>query len=98
MYNKEMKEGFIKDYLRSRVIQKTTLYALFKKTAPFEENLKKDCSEFTVEEILKMYKEFEARSHNVLLNYNVILKAYCAWKKHYFHLATKNKLKTLYKF
>ena len=83
MYQQEMKEGFIKDYLRTRVVAQTSLYSLFRKVAPYEHKLKKDCSEFTEEEVLTMYKEFKARSHNVLLNYNVILKAYCAWKKYY---------------
>lgn len=83
MYNEELKEGFIKDYMRSRVVALTSLYSLFRKVEPYEQKLNKDCSEFTEEEILQMYREFEARSHNVLLNYNVILKAYCAWKKHY---------------
>jgi hypothetical protein len=83
MYNENLKEGFIKDYMRTRVVAQTSLYSLFRKVEPYEQKLNKDCSEFTEEEILKMYKEFEARSHNVLLNYNVILKAYCAWKKHY---------------
>lgn len=83
MYNENMKEGFIKDYMQSRVVALTSLYSLFRKVEPYEQDLNKDCSEFTEEEILKMYKEFKARSHNVLLNYNVILKAYCAWKRHY---------------
>lgn len=83
MYQQKMKEGFIKDYMRSRVVAQTSLYSLFRKVEPYEQQLQKDCSEFSVEEILKMYKEFGARSHNVLLNYNVILKAYCAWKRHY---------------
>ena len=87
MYQKEMKEGFIKDYMRSRVVAQTSLYSLFRKVEPYERKWDKDCSEFSVEDILKMYKEFEARSHHVLLNYNVILKAYCAWKKHYHGLA-----------
>lgn len=84
MYNENLKEGFIKDYLRSRVVAQTSLYSLFRKVSPYEHRFKKDCSEFTEKEILKMYKEFKARSHNVLLNYNVILKAYCAWRRHYF--------------
>lgn len=83
MYNEVLKEGFIKDYMRTRVVAQTSLYSLFRKVEPYEEKLNKDCSEFTEEEILKMYGEFQARSHNVLLNYNVILKAYCAWKRHY---------------
>ena len=83
MYNESLKEGFIKDYLRTRVVAQTSLYSLFRKVSPYEHKLNKDCSEFTKEEIIKMYREFGARSHNVLLNYNVILKAYCAWRKYY---------------
>ena len=83
MYNENMKEGFIKDYMRSRVVAQTSLYSLFRKVEPYEEKLDKDCSRFTEEEILNIYKEFGARSYHVLLNYNVILKAYCAWMKHY---------------
>ena len=83
MYQNEMKEGFIKDYMRSRVVAQTSLYSLFRKVEPYEETLGKDCSCFTEEEILNIYAEFRARSYHVLLNYNVILKAYCAWMKHY---------------
>ncbi len=87
MYNEEQKENFIKDYMRSRVVAQTSLYSLFRKVEPYEVQCKKDCSEFTKEEVLEMYKEFGARSYNVLLNYNVILKAYCAWKRHYHGLS-----------
>lgn len=83
MYNNEMKEGFIQDYLRSRVIAKTSLYSLFRKIEPYENILNKDCSKFTHEEVKNMFKEFGAKSVYVLLNYNTILKAYCAWLKHY---------------
>ena len=81
--NNKLKEGFIQDYMRSRVVAKTSLYSLFRKVEPYEEKFNKDCSEFSTEEILEMYKKFGARSHHVLLNYNVILKAYCAWRRHY---------------
>ena len=83
MYEMEMKEGFIKDYMRSRVVAKTSLYSLFKKVGPYEEKLDKDCSQFTKEEVLHIYKEFKSKSVYVLMNYNTILKAYCAWRKHY---------------
>lgn len=83
MYNNEMKEGFIEDYMRSRVVAKTSLYSLFRKIEPYEEKLNKDCSQFTKEEVLEIFKEFGAKSVYVLLNYNVILKAYCAWLKYY---------------
>lgn len=83
MYQNEMKEGFIQDYMRSRVVAKTSLYSLFRKTEPFEDKYNKDCSQFTEEEILSMYTDFKSKSVYVLLNYNSILKAYCAWKKYY---------------
>ena len=79
----EMKEGFIKDYMRSRVVAKTSLYSLFRKIEPYENKLGKDCSQFTIEDILHIYKEFKAKSVYVLMNYNTILKAYCAWRKYY---------------
>jgi hypothetical protein len=87
MYKNEMKEGFIKDYMRSRVVAKTSLYSLFRKVAPYEEKLDKDCSQFTKDEVIKMYKAFGAKSVYVLLNYTTILKAYCAWMKHYHGLS-----------
>lgn len=89
MYEKETKESFIKDYMRSRVIAKTSLYSLFKKTEPFEEQLGKDCSQFTKDEVIDMYTDFQAKSVYVLMNYNVILKAYCAYKKYYHGLETE---------
>ena len=45
MYNSEMKEGFIKDYMRSRVVARTSLYSLFRKTEPFEESKNKETKE-----------------------------------------------------
>ncbi len=83
MYNSEMKEGFIKDYMRSRVVARTSLYSLFRKTEPFERNKSKDCSHFNQDEVLLMYTDFKAKSVYVLLNYNTILKAYCAWRRYY---------------
>jgi hypothetical protein len=83
MYQSEMKEGFIRDYLRSRVVARTSLYSLFRKTEPFEEQKQKDCSQFDKDEVLSMYSDFKAKSIYVLLNYNTILKAYCAWRRYY---------------
>ena len=42
MFNKEQKETFIKEYLRSKVVAETSLYAVFKKTEDFEEKLNYD--------------------------------------------------------
>lgn len=83
MYQKEMKEGFCESYLRSRIIQKTSLYGLFRKIEPYEKKLNKDASEFTKDEALEMYMCLKSRSVYTLMNNNVILKAYYAWRKHY---------------
>ena len=90
MYQSEIKESFIADYMKSRVVAKTSLYSLFRKTEKYEESLNKDCCQFTQDEVLKMYEDFEAKSVFVLLNYNVILKAYCAWQKYYNCLETES--------
>lgn len=83
MYNEDMKEGFCKDYLRSRIIQKTSLYGLFRKIESYEEDLAKDVSEFTRDEALAMYSGLKSRSVYTLMNNNTILKAYCAWLQHH---------------
>lgn len=84
MYQKEMKEGFCQDYLRSRIIQKTSLYGLFRKIEPYEERLQKDASLFTKDEALEMYVELKSRSVYTLMNNNVVLKAYYSWRNHYY--------------
>lgn len=90
MYNEKLKEGFCQNYLKSRVIQKTSLYGLFRKIEPYEERLKKDISEFTKEEIIAMYTDMKSRSVYTLMNNNVILKAYYAWKQYYHSVSTNN--------
>ena len=82
-YNEEVKTQFINDYMRSRVVAETSLSGLFNKTAAIEEEKDKDCSEFTQDEILDMYRRFNAKSVHVLENYNVHLKSYvgfCMYK------------------
>ena len=90
MYQTEQKERFIMDYMRSRVVQKTTLYGLFRKIEPYENELNKDVCLFNKEEAIKMYIELKSRSIYTLLNNNVILKAYTAWHKHYNGLGVEN--------
>lgn len=81
MYNQEQKESFIKEYLRSKVIAETSLYAILRKTEPFEIELGKDASDFTKDEIIDMFGKFKAKSINSLLNYCVILKHYSRFIK-----------------
>ena len=89
-YNKEVKDAFIKDYMRSRVVAATSLSAIFNKTEPFENKLDKDCSQFNTEEILKMYKQFGAKSRNALENYNVYLKSYTAFRLYHKQISGEN--------
>lgn len=89
-YNKEVKDSFIKDYMRSRVVAATSLSAIFNKTEPFENMLGKDCSQFNQEEILEMYKQFGAKSRNALENYNVYLKSYTAFRLYHKQISNEN--------
>lgn len=82
-YNEEAKAEFIKDYMRSRIVAATSLSGMFNKTALFEQKMNKDCSQFTKAEILDMYRQFGAKSVNVLSNYNVYLKSYTAYMLYY---------------
>lgn len=79
MYGDDQKETFIKEYLRSKVIIETSLYAIFKKVKPFEYQFDKDASEFTKDEILSMLRDFRSKSVNSILNYVVVLKHYSRW-------------------
>jgi hypothetical protein len=44
-----------------------------------------------------MYKNFQAKSVFVLLNYNVILKAYCAWQQYYRNSKIENAYESISK-
>jgi hypothetical protein len=90
MYNQEQKESFIEDYMRSRIIQKTTLTGLFNKIEAYEEQNNKDVCLFDKDEALNMYTEIKSRSIYTLLNNNTILKAYCAWQNYYNKLNTQS--------
>lgn len=90
MYQTEMKEGFIEDYLRSRVVSKTGLYGLFRKLEYFEIELNKDCNQFTIEEALEVFTKLQSRSVYTLLNNVVILKAYCRYVSYYHKTKTTN--------
>ena len=79
MYEKNMKEEFIEEYRRSRIIAKASLTGLFNKTEAFELARGKDCSRFSEEEILDMYMQFNAGNVRTLLNCNAILRAYTEW-------------------
>lgn len=90
MYQKEQKESFINDYMRSRVIQKTTLTGLFRKIEQYERKAGIDVCMFSKYQVIQMFTQLKSRSVYTLLNNNVILKAYTAWQKHYNGLDIEN--------
>lgn len=79
MYNNEIKEQFIEEYLHSRAVQETSIRALFKKTEKFEVSHEKDICTFTLEEIVHMFDSFNAKTVAAILFYNYVLKAYVAY-------------------
>lgn len=81
MYQEDIKKEFIDCYLKDHRLQRTSINALFKNVAPYEEENDVDCSGFTVEQIIRMYKAFNAKTAGSLANYNTILKAYAKWRE-----------------
>ena len=67
MYNKERKEEFIRDIMRSRVIKKTTLTGVFKRVEYFEEQFQKDCCQFNREEAIEMFHGLKCKSKLCIL-------------------------------
>lgn len=96
-FNEEVKTEFIKDYMRSRVVAKTTLTGLFNKVSAFENKYNKDCSDFSETEVLSMYRAFNAKSVNVLLNNNVYLENYTAYRIYYKQIHHENTYKLINK-
>lgn len=100
MFNENIKNEFIEEYTRSRIVSLTSLNALFRKISLYEKSTDKDISLFNSEDILNMYKAFDVKSVNTLQNYNNYLKAYCSFIRYKtgleynaFSSITKNMLK-----
>lgn len=73
----DIKDEFVKEFSRSRVVSETSLNSLLNKVERIEENQHKNIFDFSQTEILDMYKGFNLTSVNTLQNYNNYLKAYC---------------------
>jgi hypothetical protein len=74
---RDIRNEFIKEFSRSRVVSDTSLNSLLNKVAKVEHEKRKDIVSFSEYEILDMYKGFNLTSTNTLQNYNNYLKAYC---------------------
>lgn len=72
-------ESFLKEYKRSRVIIEGTVRASLNRALEFENRFQKPFYEFTVDEILEMYKSMHAISDRSLQNTNLTLKHATRW-------------------
>ena len=80
MFTKELEvESFLNEYKRARVIIEATVRASLNRALEFEKKFKKPFYEFTVDEILEMYKSMHAISDRSLQNTNLILKHAARW-------------------
>lgn len=80
MYTTEQEvESFLSEYSRSRVIIEATVRATLNRALEFEKKLEKPFYEFTVDEILEMYKSTHAISDRSLQNTNLTLKHAARW-------------------
>ena len=72
-------ELFLTEYKRSRVIVETSVRAILNRALEFEEKFQKPFYEFTIDEILEMYKASHAISDRSLQNTNLTLKHASRW-------------------
>lgn len=91
MYTTEREvEDFLSEYSRSRVIVEATVRASLNRALEFEQRFQKPFYEFTVDEILEMYKSTHTISDRSLQNTNLTLKYAARWMIDKKRLATKS--------
>lgn len=76
MYNESIKEAYIEYKTKEVIIDKFLLPNIFKKTSLFEDILQKDLSEFTLQEIINMYKTLNFDSLDALIAFNSNINLY----------------------
>jgi hypothetical protein len=72
-------ELFLTEYKRSRVIAEASVRAILNRALEFEHKFQRAFYEFTIDEILEMYKASHAISDRSLQNTNLILKHAARW-------------------
>ena len=68
---------------------------MLRKIGSYEEELQKDISDFTKDEVISMYTDMKSKSVYTLLNNNTILKAYYAWKKYYHEVGVESAFESI---
>lgn len=79
MYNKDIKESYIIEKENVTCVPERELERCFERTYPYEERLNKDVCNFTFYEIVDMYKTWNVKSYERLLNLNSYLSQYTDW-------------------
>lgn len=80
MYTTDLEvERFLNEYRRSRVIIETTIRATLNRALEFEQKFQKPFYEFTIDEIMDMYKSTHTISDRSLQNVNLTLKHASRW-------------------
>ena len=79
MYNADQKYEYIEKNEGRNSNLATAMSFIFKATEPIEESKGKDVAEFTVAEIMELYKSFTSRSFYNLTNRHSQLKWYAQW-------------------
>lgn len=72
-------ESFLSEYKHSRVIVEATVRASLNRALEFEKKFQKPFYQFTVDEVLEMYKSTHAISDRSLQNTNLTLKHAARW-------------------
>lgn len=72
-------ESFLNEYKRSRVVIEATVRASLNRALAFEKKFQKPFYEFTVDEVLEIYKSMHAISDRSLQNTNLTLKHAARW-------------------
>lgn len=79
MFNSEIKEAFIKERLTQISVTENFVKHLFKISEPYEEKFGKDLSEFTLDEIIDMYRDKKFNSFHYLITINSQYNIYTNW-------------------
>ena len=79
MYNTERKELYINEREMQVVMSSNTLNNIFSKTEPLEEEYERDVAEFSIPQILELYKRINTKSVDLLLNINTQMSTYASW-------------------
>jgi hypothetical protein len=79
MYNEDIKRSYITEKESVTCVPALELERCFKRTKTYEDRLNKDVCNFTFYEIVNMYKTWNVKSYERLLNLNSYLSLYTDW-------------------